>query len=471
MKKVVAVILGIVVAGMAAFLVVKRSPSLHTEEAVRIAVDAYIYGYPLVTFDMARRQQTNVAAPDAEHAPVGQLIKMRSYPAVDNHCCAAPNADTLYTIAWLDVSREPWVFGIPEMGDRYYIMPMLDGFSEVIQVASSSRTGGRAQTYAITGPGWIGTLPQGVTRVDSPTAMVWVLGRIYCTGTPEDYAAVHALQDRFTVVPLTAYGKPYAPPPGVVDPAFDMKTAVRKQVNALDVEAYFEYLARLLRSNPPTAKDAEMVARMARIGIVPGQDFDRSKLGSLDREAIKAVPKLALLEMAVHLKSQKTKDGWLYFTAGVGNFGTDYLLRGMANLLGPGWNRPEDAVYPLSQKDAEGHEYDGASHGYVMRFQKGEMPPVEAFWSLTLYDTDFFFVPNAIDRYELSQRNAFVTNPDGSIDLYIQAESPGKEREANWLPAPKGKFSLVLRMYGPKQSPPSIMDGTWTPPPVRRVGR
>jgi hypothetical protein len=469
MKRTAIVALVVLAAALAAVLIVKRTPSLHTEDAVRIAVDAYVYGYPLVTFDMARRQQTNVAAPDGEHAPVGQLIKMRSYPAVDNHCCAAPNADTLYTIAWLDVSREPWIFGIPDMGDRYYIMPMLDGFSEVIQVASTSTTGGKPQSYAVTGPGWTGTLPEGVTRVASPTAMVWVLGRIYCTGTPEDYQAVHALQDRFTVAPLSAYGKPYTPPPGVVDPLFDMKTAVRKQVNALDVNAYFEYLARLLRTNPPTPADADMVERMARIGIVAGQDFDGSKLGSLDREAVKAVPKLALLEMAALLKQQKTTDGWLFFTSGVGNFGQNYRLRGMANLLGPGWNRPRDAVYPLSQKDADGHEYDGASHRYVMRFEKGRLPPVEAFWSLTLYDPDFFFVPNSIDRYELSQRNTFVTNPDGSIDVYIQAESPGKEREPNWLPAPKGKFALVMRMYGPRQTPPSIVDGTWTPPPVRRV--
>ena len=211
-----------------------------------------------------------------------------------------------------------------------------------------------------------------------------------------------------------------------------------------------------------------MVARMARIGIVPGQDFDPSKFGALDRTLIKTVPKLALVEMGLHLKKQKTTNGWLYFTQGVGNFGTDYLTRGMANLLGPGWNRPQDAVYPLSQKDADGDECDGARHKYVMRFEKGGMPPVDAFWSLTLYDEDFFFVPNAINRYALSQRDKLVTNPDGSADLFIQAGSPGKDKEANWLPAPKGKFVLVLRMYGPTQRAPSIVDGSWTPPPVKR---
>jgi hypothetical protein len=468
-KRAVIVLGVLVLAAVAAVLIVRRTPSLHTQEGVRTAVDAYVYGYPLVTFDMARRQQTNVAAPDAEHAPMGQMIRMRSYPAVDNHCCAAPNADTLYTEAWLDVSREPSVLSIPDMGDRYYIFPILDGWSEVVQVASPGTTGNKAQTYAITGPGWSGTLPEGVTEVKSPTGMVWVLGRVYCTGTPEDYDAVHALQDRVTVVPLSAYGKPYTPPPGAVDPGFDMKTGVRKLVNDMDVDAYLHRLAELMKTNPPTPQDAPIVARMAKIGLVPGQDFDPGKLGVLDREAIKAVPKLALVEMGVHLKKQKTTDGWLYFTSGVGNFGTDYLLRGMANMLGPGWNRAQDAVYPLSMKDAGGDEYNGQKYKYVMRFEKGKLPPAEAFWSLTLYDPDFFFAPNAINRYELSQRDSLISNPDGTVDMYLQAESPGKDKEANWLPAPKGKFVLVMRIYAPRKTPPSILDGSWTPPPVKRA--
>ena len=418
---------------------------------------------------MIRKQQTNVAAPDAEHAPMGQVIKMRTYPAVDNHCCAAPNADTLYTEVWLDVSKEPWVFSIPDMGDRYYIMPMLDGYSEVFNVAGSHTTGGKTQTYAITGPGWSGALPQGVTEVKSPTAMVWILGRIYSTGTPDDYKAVHALQDRFSVVPLSAFGKPYTPTAVVVDPSVDMKTAVRKQVNALGIEAYFTELAKLMKTNPPTAQDAPIVARMAKIGLVPGQDFDPSKLGVLEREAIKIVPKFALLEMGLHLKRQKTTNGWLYFTKGVGNFGTDYVVRGMANLLGPGWNCPQDAVYPLSQKDAHDNEYDGAHHKYVVRFEKGQLPPAEAFWSLTMYDTDFFFVPNSINRYDLARRDHLTANPDGSVEIYIQADSPGKDKEANWLPAPKGKFTLVMRLYTPSTTVPSILDGSWIPPPVKRL--
>lgn len=507
-------ILGLIVVFLiGSLLLYRHNRTISVREVFKIAVDAYIYGYPLVTFDMARRQQTNVAHADAEHAPMGQMIKMRNYPAVDNHCCAAPNADTLYTIAWLDVGDEPWMLSIPAMEDRYYILPLLDGFSEVFKVVSSFE-GSRARTLAITGPGWTGTLPDGVEKVSSPTAIVWILGRIYCTGTPEDYSAVHALQDQFAVVPLSAYGYPYTPPPGAVNIGFDMKTGVRDQVNSMDIYTYFDYLARLLKRNPPRPEDAPLTAKLVEIGLIPGQDFDpsklkaidkqaaavtrgaqeqmanrrgprphfaqgvglvlghefdTSKLDAIDRQVIKLAPKIGLLKMALRLKRQKTTNGWLYFTTGVGNFGTNYLLRGMANLLGPGWNRPKDAVYPISQMDADGNAYDGSKYNYVIHFEKGGLPPVDGFWSLTIYDKDLFFVPNAIDRYALSQRDTFVTNPDGSVDFYLQAESPGQDKEANWLPAPKGEFKLVLRLYGPPKSAPTIIDGSWTPPPVRRA--
>jgi hypothetical protein len=510
-------LLGLVVVAVIALQIVSRTPTIQTEGAVRDAVDAYIYGYPLITFDMARKQQTNVDKSDEQHAPMNQMIKMRTYLPIDNHCCAAPNADTLYTIAWLDVYNEPLILTIPEIKDRYYIVPLLDGFSEVIKVVSSINDGARAQTLAITGPGWSGTLPDGVTEVKSSTAIVWLLGRIYSTGTPEDYKVVNDIQDRFELVPLSARGKPYTPPAGIVDPDFDMKTAVRAQINGMDIYTYFNYLARLLKTNPPKAEDAAMVEKLARIGLVPGQDFDpstlggldtqtvesipavaqgelgtkpdvharphftqgvgevaeqdfdTSKLATLDQKLIKLTPKISLLKMAMLMKQQPTTNGWLYFTEGVGNWGTDYELRGMGNLLGPGWNRPEDAVYPISMKDADGNAYDGSKNNYVMHFDKGALPPVDGFWSLTMYDKDLFFVPNPINRYNLSQRDTFVTNPDGSIDLYLQADSPGADKEANWLPAPRGEFKLVLRVYGPSKTPPSILDGSWAPPPVKRV--
>ena len=187
--------------------------SLSADEASAIATDAYIYGYPLVTMEYTRRVLTNVAEPSDLNAPMGQLARSRSYPTAAFRGVTAPNADTLYTNAWIDVSKEPYVLSIPDAHDRYYLFPMLDAWTTVFQVPGKRTTGTGPQTYAITGPGWTGTLPAGVTEYKSPTAMVWILGRIYCTGTPKDYKAVHELQDKITLVPLSSYGKPYTPPP------------------------------------------------------------------------------------------------------------------------------------------------------------------------------------------------------------------------------------------------------------------
>jgi len=440
------------------------------EEAISIATDAYIYGYPLVTMDMTRKQMTNISAPEGTKAPMGQFVRMRSYPDATYRTVTAPNADTLYTTAWFDVSKEPWVLSVPDMGDRYYLLPMLSGWTDVFQVPGKRTTGGKPQKYAITGPGWSGKLPDGVTEYKSPTGLVWLLGRIYCIGTPEDYKAVHAIQDKFELVPLSAYGQKYTPVPGEVDSNFDMKTAVRDQVDAMGIYEYFSYLAKLMKTNPPAAADAPMVSKMAKIGIVPGQDFDSSKLDAFDKEAIKAVPKAAQLKIIEYFKQAAVPvNGWTFITKNIGLYGTDYIQRALVTAIGLGANRPQDAIYPTSQKDASDKEYDGASNKYVMHFDKGGMPPANGFWSLTMYDKDYFFVANPLNRYTLSSRNKFVTNPDGSVDLYLQAESPGKVKEANWLPAPKAKFIPMLRLYWPKDTPPSLIDGTWKPPAITLV--
>ena len=271
-------------------------------EAREHAIDAYVFGYPLVTMEMTRRVMTNVAAPQGTRAPMGQLARLRAYPTAAFRDVTAPNADTLYTTTWIDVSKEPWILSIPDMQDRYYLFPILDGWTNVFQVPGKRTTGTAAQTYAITGPGWSGTLPTGVTRYESPTAIVWILGRIYCTGTPVDYAAVHALQDKVTVAPLSSFGGPITLRDGTVDPKVDMKTPVRDQVNALDGVAYFKLLAELMKANPPAAADAPMVEKLAKIGIVPGKDFDPSTLDPAVVRGIGAAPKPAQHKIMAWMK-------------------------------------------------------------------------------------------------------------------------------------------------------------------------
>jgi uncharacterized protein (TIGR03000 family) len=430
------------------------------------ARDAYIYGYPLVTMEMTRRVMTNVAKPDGKHAPVGQFANMRSYPNSSFRDVTAPNADTLYSAAWLDLAKEPYILSLPNEERRFYLMPMLDAWTNVFTVPGTRTTGTEAQTYAITGPFWKGGLPEGVKELRSPTNMVWILGRTYCTGTPDDYKAVHDLQDKYSLVPLSAYGKPYTPPEGKVDPSIDMKTPVREQVNKMDVGAYFKLVAELMKDNPAAAADAPMVAKMAKFGLVPGKEFDIDRLDPAVVKELKRAHKAALETIEAQFKTMgKTVNGWEIFLR-TGLYGTDYAQRAFITMIGLGANRPQDAVYPTSKLDAEGKPYSGAKK-YVMRFAKGQLPPVNGFWSLTMYDAGFFFVENPLNRYTLSQRNKLKENADGSIDLYIQNENPGEAKEANWLPAPKGEFNLMLRLYWPKEKDPSILDGTWKPPAVR----
>lgn len=442
-------------------------------ESVLLGVEAYIYGYPLVTMEMTRRVMTNVEKPEGTRAPMGQFVRMREYPSAEFRDVTAPNADTLYTTAWIDVGQEPYVLTLPDAKDRYYLFPMLDGWTNVFQVPGKRTTGTGPQKYVITGPGWKGKVPDGVKEYKSPTSLVWLLGRIYCTGTPEDYAVVHKMQDEISLVPLSSYAKPYTPPTGKVDPAIDMKLAVREQVNALSAQDYFNLLAKLMWDNPPSAADRPMLAKLAKLGIVPGQPFDGSKLGSLALEAFSMVPKIANEKIMLWMKEgiiggdMKLENGWV-FTTKTGKYGTDYMQRALITAIGLGANLPQDAVYPTSDGPNVLGSYTGEKK-YVMHFEKGQLPPVQGFWSLTMYDKDFFFVKNSINRQSISARQDLKPNADGSVDLYIQNESPGTDKESNWLPSPKDKFILMLRLYWPRETNPSILNGTWKIPAVKEV--
>jgi hypothetical protein len=441
---------------------------VESSEDFAAASDAYIYGYPLVTMEMTRRVITNVAKPEGTHAPMGTLIRMREYPDASFRDVTAPNADTLYTTAFLDVGNEPWVLSAPDMKGRYFMLPCLDGWTEVFQVPGTRTTGTGAQTFLITGPGWSGTVPTGLSQLKSPTAIVWLLGRIYCTGTPQDYAEVHALQDQFKLQPLSSWGKEYAPPEGKVDPSIDMKTAVREQVNRLSATEYFILLAELMKRNPPVPADAPALKRFERIGLVAGQTFDPRVI---DSRWDKRLPQLSYDRIMAHFLSRdgdfKRENGWA-FTTKAGLYGTNYAQRALLTAVGLGANRPQDAVYPLSSKPSLVEDYDG-KYKYTIRFEKGQLPPVKGFWSLTMYDEKMFFVANPINRYAMSLRTSPKYEPDGSLVIYIQNESPGSDKEANWLPAPHGKFHLMLRLYWPDENNPTIIDGSWVIPPVTKT--
>lgn len=449
-----------------------EAQSLTPDDARSIALDAYIYGYSLVTTEVTRVQMSNVAQVDETRGPMNQFVNVKRYPPADYRGVSAPNADTLYSLAWLDLS-EPMVFSHPDMGDRYYLFPMVDLWMTIFDSPGKRTTGGKAANYLITGPGWEGEVPAGMTHVASATRYIVILGRTYADGTEEDYEAVNALQAQYNITPLSAWGKPfqYKAPPVNPDPGFSMTDKPQAVILAMGTEGYFNLLAKLMGdAAPPAKEDAPLLARMAKLGIVPGQPFELNKLDPEVQAALKDLPAMALKKIGENEDSLGTVvNGWI-ITKGLGVYGTDYLKRAVVAAFGWPANLQEDAVYPYTKVDSSGAPLTGANN-YTLTFPEAGTPPVNGFWSITMYEVDqgWWFVPNPLNKFTVSMRNHPKFNEDGSLTLYFQHESPGKDKEANWLPAPKGPFIPMLRMYWPKERDPSVIDGSWSPPKIEKV--
>ncbi len=453
---------------------VSEAPAAAPSEDAQLLMDAYLYGYSLITTEVTRVQMTNVPAVAGLHAPMGRFINVRRYPPADFRGVSAPNADTLYSLAWIDLGSGPVVFSHPDMGSRFFLFPMYSLWMPAIASPGTRTTGGRAANILVTPPGWSGQVPAGMAEVKSPTRYFLILGRTYADGTEADYAAVNALQDQYTLTPLSAFGGSYAyqAPPVDPNPGFSMTDKPQAVILGMSAEEYFNRMARLMGgAAPPLPEDGPMLARLARIGLVPGQPFDASKLSAAARDSLKDLPQRALALINAHRAGLgSVVNGWV-LTKGLGRYGTDYLKRAVVAAFGWPANLDADAVYPYTQVDSEGRPLTGAGK-YTLTFPAGQTPPVNGFWSITMYEIDqgWWFVPNRLNRFTVSPRNNPKPNPDGSLTLHFQNESPGAERENNWLPAPRGPFILMLRMYWPKDTDPSILNGSWAPPHVQKVG-
>jgi hypothetical protein len=438
------------------------------KEALKAGVEAVVYGLPLVLMDVTKDKMTNVAKPDGFAAPINQFVNARAFPDASFKDVVRANVDTLYSSAFLDLSAEPIVLSAPDTHGRYYLMPMLDAWTNVFASPGKRTTGTKAGHFAITGPGWRGTPPKGVTELKSPTNMVWILGRTQTNG-PKDYPAVHKIQDAYKLTPLSSFGKPYTPPAGKVDPDLDAKTPPVERVQKMSAEAFFNRMAALLKSNPPPTSEAPILEKLKTIGVVPGEKFDPSKLDPAVAKGLEQSVTVALEKLQAASKEVGAPvNGWRIPPTIVGNFGDNYGARAVVALIGLGANLPQDAVYPSAFVDGEGDALNGANK-YVVHFDKGALPPVKAFWSITMYDAASFFVANPINRYAISSWMPLKTNKDGSLDIYVQSRSPGKDKESNWLPAGEKEFNVTLRMYWPEEKAPSIIDGSWKPPAVKRV--
>jgi hypothetical protein len=438
------------------------------QEAYEIGVEAYTYLYPLILMDVTRRQMVNIEAGKViGRGPMNAFTHGRTFPPADFRDVVRPNFDTLYSLAWLDLTKEPMVVTTSDTQGRYYMLPMLDMWTDVFACPGKRTTGTGAARFVVVPPGWQGKLPEGIQRIDAPTPYVWIIGRTQTNGQT-DYAAVHQVQDGYTITPLSQLGKAAQAVKATIDPIVDMKTPPMTQVDTMAADKYFAYAAELLKVNPPHITDQPIVARMRRIGIELGKSFDLGKANLAVKRALERAAPDALKAMRAKIPTiARVVDGWQMNTDTMGVYGNFYLKRAMVALVGLGANLPEDAVYPLNLTDADGKPLIGANQ-YVLHFAKNEIPPVAAFWSVTLYDKDGFPTANDLKRNAIGDRDALKFNADGSLDLYIQHASPGAEKESNWLPSPTGDFNLTMRLYAPKGE---VLDGRWVPPAIRQAAQ
>lgn len=436
-------------------------PKLTEEQAHAIGVDAYVYLYPLITMEITRRQLTNTDK-GVGRGPMNAFHNFPAYPPASDKSVVRTNYDTLYSTAYLDMLKEPVVVSVPDTAGRFYLLPMLDMWSDVFAAPGWRTTGTQAGNFLVTPPGWSGTVPAEFTRIAAPTPYVWIIGRTKTDG-PGDYEAVRKIQAGYKITLLSEWGKTPKPVEFKVDPAIDMVTPPLKQVDNMSAGSFFALGATLMGQQPPHITDQPIVANMKKLGVEPGKPFDITKIDPVIAKALAAAPEDALKLMDWKVPTlARVANGWSMNTDTMGVYGNYYLKRAIVARLGLGANLPEDAIYPLNLGDDTGKPLDGANK-YTIHFDKTSLPPVNAFWSITMYDPDGFAYPNSLERQAVSSWMPFKYNGDGSLDLYFQNESPGKNLEANWLPSPKGAFNMTMRLYSPKTE---ALTGRWNPPAI-----
>lgn len=350
------------------------SSALTADQARAVGVDAYLYFYPLITMDLTRKQSTNLNQPETGKGPANLFVNVPAYPPADYKGVVRSNFDTLYSIAWLDLTREPLVVSAPDTSGRYYLLPMLDMWTDVFASPGWRTTGTHAVNFLVTPPGWTGKVSEGFAHVAAPTPYVWIIGRTKTDG-PSDYDAVHKIQAGYKVTPLSRLGMAPEAVTVKIDPTVDMKTPPMTQVDSMEAGAYFAYAAELLKLHPPHITDQPIIAQMKRIGIEPGKSFNISTLDPVVQKALQSAPADAQQLMKWKVPTiARVANFWSMNTDTMGVYGNYYLKRAMVTQLGLGANLPDDAIYPLNLGDAEGKPLDGANK-YTIHFDKGATPP------------------------------------------------------------------------------------------------
>jgi len=443
------------------------APSIADTKA--IARKGFVWGLPLVMNYAVMNEFAIDTTSSQFKAPFNEIKNEHRVSTYEDTAVITPNSDTPYSMLWGDMRAEPLVVSVPAVPrSRYYSVQLIDGNTYNFGYIGSRATGSEAGSYLIVGPDWKGEMPAGIRKVyasTTPFALILFRTQLF---NAADMPNVQKIQAGYKVQPLSAFLKQPAPP---APPKIDFVAATTAGIKA----NFFEYLSAALEFVPPSVETTEIRARLASIGVGPGKTFEFKDLSLAHKAAVLLGMKEGDDQVDKFLASgNKNINGWNVgaFFGDREFFKGDWVMRAAAAKGGLYGNDAAEAMYPYTRTDASGATLDGSKHNYTITFPAGQLPPVNAFWSVTMYDgKSQFLIKNPINRYLINSPMllAMKKNADGSLTLYIQKDSPGKGKEANWLPAPNDTIYLVMRLYWPKDMPPSILpagNGTWKPPGI-----
>jgi hypothetical protein len=444
-------------------------PAPGIEETKAIAEEGFIYGLPIVMNYAVMNEYAVDTKSSQFKAPFNDIYNMHRVATYEDTAIITPNSDTPYSMDWLDLRAEPMVLSVPAVAkNRYYSVQLTDGNTYNFGYIGSRATGSEPGNYLVTGPDWKGETPAGIRKVfSSTTPFAFAIYRTQLFN-PADMPNVEKVQAGYKVQPLAAFLKQPAPPAA---PKIDFLPATTPRIK----ENFYEYLDAALQFVPPSPESNDIRAKLARIGVGPGKTFEFKDLSAEHKGAVLLGMKEGDDKVTRFLASgTKNINGWNIgsFFGDSAYYKGDWLKRAAAAKGGIYGNDAIEATYPFTRVDAKGETLDGSKHSYTITFPAGQLPPVNSFWSVTMYDgKSQLLIKNPINRYLLNSPmlSQMKKNPDGSLTLYIQKDSPGKPKEPNWLPAPNDTIYLVMRLYWPKENPPSILppgEGTWQPPAI-----
>jgi len=435
-----------------------QSDSTESMSLSQITDEAYIYTLPLFIMYKTRWQ----ALVDPGPAVLNRFLHARKLATPASRAVTAPNNDTIYSSAWLDLSTEPLVVHVPDTAGRYYSLQFMDFYTNNFAYIGRRATGTREGDYIVIGPDYTNETPPGLPVIKSPTNAVWLLGRFLIDGS-EDLSNVYKLQNQLSIKPLSSFM------------GHESKSSQAKQKPSLirpeqeDPWNYLTIVNLALNENPPAEGDRGYIQKFKKIGIGPGLNFDQNLFSPKDREEIlEGIKKAKDRLKSISKMRPRSRNGWNIPNPLLGDYGNNYFLRAIVAVVGLGALTREEAMY--FRAIPEGEPFHGRIR-YILHFEKDGLPPVNAFWSLTMYhveeDMRSFLVENPINRYSVGDRTKGLKfNGDGSLDIYIQHESPGPDKESNWLPAPNDRFSLSLRAYQPRKE---LLEGRYLIPQIRRI--